>query len=673
MKNEKFFFKITALAFTILLCASYANHFDNGFYFDDYHTIVNNIHIQKISNLCRFFKDSETFGTNPDNRTYNPVLVSLNAIDYWIGGGLNPVAFHISIFLSYLVLGILLYFFFKKIFDISFKDKWNHWFALFSTAFFMQHTTNAETINYIIMRSDSFSTLMIVASFILYLHPKTRSCRLHYLTFLVGLGTKETGLIFVPLLIIYILLFEERMSLWAPLIITKNFKKDLNLIKKTVPILIFGIFIFSCVRMFSSQGGLLPDDGNNTVSSLTKMTSWHLNISWNYFVTQWYVIAHYIGNFILPLDLSVDTDFSLITNFYDRKIWLSLGLILSLVIIAFYTSIKKETRPISFGILWFFFALAPTSSFIPFGQIANDHRTFFPYIGLVLAVGWWISLQIIRLRDSETGSRITLSIITALVLTIIGGHAYGTYQRNIVWDSAESLWRDATVKAPKNGRVQMNYGITLMAKSNYKESEKYFEKALEMMPHWSYAHINMGILKNALGRTKEAEQFFKNALRYHPLNPACYYHYANFLHKKSRSKEALKLLRKGMQISHNYSKFNKLYNTLTLADENSLKQLISQEERIDEKPQATDYLNLSLKYYKSGEYRRCISSCEKALKLKSDYAPAYNNICTAYNAMSEWKKAEDACRKALIINPDYLRAKNNLQTAVLGNSSADEK
>ncbi|WP_028580973.1 tetratricopeptide repeat protein [Desulfogranum japonicum] len=664
MSLKKYLFGAAVLAFLLLLCASYANHFTNGFYFDDIHTIVNNIHIQKISNLPLFFTDIETFGTNPDNRTYNPVLVSLNAIDYWLGGGLNPVVFHLSIFLSYLILGVLLYYFFKHIFDISFKDRWNNWFALFTTAFFMQHTANAETINYIIMRSDSFSTLMIVASFILYLYPKTRVFRLHYLTFLVGLGTKETGLIFVPLLILYILLFEENMPLWGPLQIIKNFKKNAHLIKKSAPILFFGILVFSLIRKVTRQQSLLPTGDADTARSLLDLPSWHLDISWDYFVTQWYIIAHYIGNFIIPLDLSVDTDFSLITNYWDRKVWLSLGLILILLSIAVATSRKMKTRPISFGILWFFFALAPTSSFFAFGQLANDHRTFFPYLGLVLASGWWISLQIIRLREDETRRRITLPAVVISVLLLIGLHAYGTYQRNIIWETAESLWKDAVVKAPNNGRVQMNYGLALMEKGNYREAQKHFAKALEMMPRWSYAHINMAILQNATGRPKEAEQHFKNALRYHPLNPSCYYYYGRFLHERSRSEEALALVEKGMEISPNYSKFIELYHTLVLADKTSLDSLISYEKILDRNPQASTYLNLSLKYYKVGEYQRCITACRKALQLQPDYVPAYNNICSAYNAMSAWEKAEDACRTALKINPDYQLAKNNLQVAL---------
>ena len=93
-----------AAALLLVLCIAYSNHFTNGFEFDDVHTIVNNGYIRDIKNVPLFFTDIKYCGTNPGNRGYRPVVVSLNAIDYWLAGGLNPVYFHVDIFLSYLVL-----------------------------------------------------------------------------------------------------------------------------------------------------------------------------------------------------------------------------------------------------------------------------------------------------------------------------------------------------------------------------------------------------------------------------------------------------------------------------------------------------------------------------------------------------------------------------------------
>ncbi|HSN24614.1 MAG TPA: tetratricopeptide repeat protein [Methylomicrobium sp.] len=661
---------------------SYSNHFDNNFQFDDYHTIVNNVHIRDLSNIFRFFTETETYGTNPDNRTYNPVLVTLNALDYWLAGGLKPRVFHISIFSSYAVLGVLLYFFFKKIFDLSLADRWNHWFALFSTAFFMQHTANAETINYIIMRSDSFSTLMIIASFILYFDDKARRLRLHYVTFIIGLGTKETGFIFAPLLAAYIFLFEEKMPLWGPLLIKKKICSISSFIKKSTPILIVAAFIFYLKRVMSKQGSLLPSDGDGSSLNLNYFVmqwqviadyignnviqSVNLSIDKKYFMTQWQVIAHYIGNFILPLRLSVDKDFALVSSMWETKTLLSLLLLLSLAAAAVFTSRKQETRPISFGIIWFFFALAPTSSFIPFGQIANDHRTFFPYIGLVMALGWLISLQIISFRDNPSAGRTAVPVAVIVCLAVVGLHAFGTYQRNIVWGSEELLWGDAAVKSPNNPRVQLNYGLALMEKGKYDQALVHYNKALEMAPRWSYTHINIGILKNAMGHPEEAEQHFKTALANHPMNPNAYYYYAVFLKKKKHEDEALALLQRGMKISPNYAGFHALYQELQHVAAKRADELLVYERKIDKNPKVDDYINLSLRYYKAGKYRNCIQVCEKALRLQPDYIVAYNNICSAYNALSEWEKAQEACEKALELDPDYELARNNLRVAEQG-------
>ena len=46
MKNKVVF--IFGIVLLIALIATYWNHFDNGFHFDDSHTIVNNVHLYII-------------------------------------------------------------------------------------------------------------------------------------------------------------------------------------------------------------------------------------------------------------------------------------------------------------------------------------------------------------------------------------------------------------------------------------------------------------------------------------------------------------------------------------------------------------------------------------------------------------------------------------------------
>src|ERR1041385_6208178 len=99
--------RVAAGLLALILVATYANHFHNSFHFDDAHTIVNNAAIQSLRNIPRFFTDATTFSSLPSNQSYRPLVSTLLAIDYVIGG-MKPFCFHLSIFALFFVLVLLL-------------------------------------------------------------------------------------------------------------------------------------------------------------------------------------------------------------------------------------------------------------------------------------------------------------------------------------------------------------------------------------------------------------------------------------------------------------------------------------------------------------------------------------------------------------------------------------
>src|SRR2546430_13582463 len=98
-------FGATVLLATLL--AAYSNHFHNSFHFDDAHTIENNAAIRELRNIPLFFCDATTFSSLPSNQSYRPLVSTLLAIDYKLGG-LNPFWFHLSIFALFIVLVLVL-------------------------------------------------------------------------------------------------------------------------------------------------------------------------------------------------------------------------------------------------------------------------------------------------------------------------------------------------------------------------------------------------------------------------------------------------------------------------------------------------------------------------------------------------------------------------------------
>jgi tetratricopeptide (TPR) repeat protein len=351
------------------------------------------------------------------------------------------------------------------------------------------------------------------------------------------------------------------------------------------------------------------------------------------------------------------------------------------------TSAKERLRPISFGILWYFLTLLPTS-LIPLSEVMNDHRVFLPYIGLILSVSWSAYLIVDYCR-SHTAFRYCGAVSAVIIAVLLTASVYGTHQRNKVWKTEETLWRDVTEKNPSNGRGLMNYGLTLMAKGDYAHAEKYFLQALNLNPQYATLHINLGVLNEATGNQVQAEQYFKKAISLQPNYPEGYFYYARFLNKQRRFEEAIEHLNKTLSIApaHMNARYLLITSYQDIADFNKAAEIARQTLRIAPHDQqallllaAIDsgtsnpgvlasaktpehYINLSLSHYRAGEFAQCIAAAQKALQLRPDDERAYNNICAAYNELGQWENAIEAGRRAVSLNPANTLARNNLAWA----------
>src|SRR6476661_9614926 len=116
MSRGRFLPILGCVLLLITLLTAYANHFYNSFHFDDAHTIQNNAAIRELRNIPLFFRDATTFSSLPTNQSYRPLVSTLLALDYYLGGGLHPVSFHVSVFLFFLALCLLLALVIRRLF-----------------------------------------------------------------------------------------------------------------------------------------------------------------------------------------------------------------------------------------------------------------------------------------------------------------------------------------------------------------------------------------------------------------------------------------------------------------------------------------------------------------------------------------------------------------------------
>jgi Flp pilus assembly protein TadD len=595
------------MAFVFLtLLAAYANHFGNAFHFDDFHTVTGNPAIRSLSNLPRFFADARTFSILPTHQTYRPLVPASLALDYWIGGGLRPVTFHLSTFVWFLVELALMYVLFLRIFHrLPYP-------ALFAVALFGLHPVTAETVNYIVQRADLYATLGVVAGLALFaLLPAQRRWGLYLAPALLGMLGKPTALVFAPILLVYILLIDRGAQ-----------ESLASCLRRAAPAFLLS-FAYAAF-----QGLMTPATYSGSAFA-----------PFDYWITQPFVTLRYFRSFFLPFYLSADTDLRPFTTIWDARAAAGFAFCLALVGAAIWTSRRPRWRPVSFGLFWFLIGLAPTA-LTPLSEVENDHRMFLPFVGLAMAATWagWLALG--RRRTSRVAVEVAAAILVAC--------ASGTFARNQVWRTEETLWSDVTQKSPGNGRGWMNYGLTQMQKGDVAGAYALFERAGALMPNYSLIEINLGVASGALKRTAEAEVHFRRAIELAPADSQSYSYYGRWLGSRGRLPEAFATLNRSVTL-----------NPADPAPRETLALL-----RAREAPASPEQrLAESLAYYRLGSFEDCIRAAQEALRARPDYAEAYNNIAAGYQSMGHWDEAIAAAEHALRLKPDLQIARNNLEYA----------
>ena len=626
----------------LAVTGAYANHFHNDFHFDDSHTIVTNIFIERWQHIPRFFVDATLFSSLPEARTWRPLVSTSLVIDYWLGHGRRLFFFHLSTFLWFLVLLLLMFFLFRRLMDAADEHPSNVWTALLATACYGLHPANAETVNYIIQRGDIYNTLGVVASLLLFIaYPRQRKRCWYMLPAIAAYLSKAPALIFPFILLAYVYLFERdrspRPPIWPAFAITG---------------------VFAILTTLLTPATFHP--GGASAALYRLMQPW--------------VALHYFRLFFLPTDLAADSDWPYLDPFSPQAMAGYL-FVVALLLAACYSARRRATRPIAFGIAWFVLTLLPTS-LTPLADVTNDHRMFFPFVGLALAVFWSLRLALLPRR---TWARVAVAAM-ALVLAL---EAAGTWQRNQAWHTEESLWRDVTIKRPQNGRGLMNYALIFLNRRQFDKALAYLERAAELRPDYPTLEVNLGVAYGGLGRDAEATAHFQRAQQLAPNLEEVYLHYGRWLKDRGRLQEseaqleaalranpvsfaARDLLMEVYYAEGKHAAVDKLLEeSVKIAFNDEIAQRYMAERARRQKSLTPEALvTQSARYCQNGRYVDCLAAAKRALELRPDFAEAYNNLAAAYLSMKMWDEGIQAARKALALKPDYADAKDNLDWAL---------
>jgi len=405
----------------------------------------------------------------------------LASASYWINfliSGTEPLSYHLLSVLLHAIAATLVFFVLNRILALAgVKDAGWRW-PLFGAAVFLVHPLQTESVDYIAGRPEVVCAIFFFAAWLVFLRHFESEISFEtavkvLLLFIAAVLGKESAVALPAILIATDLYWgrgtlrsiaERRYKLYIPLLAILAFGAKLIIQK-----------LAESTSVGAGAAGATP---------------------FQYALTQCKVILIYLGLFFIPLRQSADWNLPFFHSLADGAAWFYALVFLALIGAAVW--LYPRLRLVSFGIVVFLLALAPTSSFVPILDALTERRMYVPIIGLIIAV---IGV-LIRLRLE------TRVISTAMVI-VVALLALRSFDRSRVWSSDLTLWRDAVSQNPGNARARLGLGSALVKAGNCGAAIPEF-KSIETQPDWApMAKWNLASAYQCNNQLPEALSMFR--------------------------------------------------------------------------------------------------------------------------------------------------------------------
>ncbi len=371
--------------------------------------------------------------------------------------------------------------------------------ALIIAAIFAVHPLQVHAVTYIVQRIELLGTTFVLLGFIALLK-----------IYFTKTFFKRAGWAIIALLIIGCGALTKETIVAAPVLCCLFLVLTQLRTKKSIvsAILIFGIFGVGIVI-----AGLI---------GFKSLTFSPLNISFapfkilwkdavmtpaEYYPTQVVVLSKFLRMCVTPIGQCVEH--------FIRPVGMSFTFFIAFFVqffIVVFALFNVRRRPmILFGILWFYVFILP-SSIMPNGVF--EHRLYGPLIGILIAIAIPVSQEIYEQPARYRKSLFSVAICLALCIIIT--FSFLAHERNNVWKSELSLWKEGAEKYPENWRANANYGFALLNDKKIKESGKYLEKSFQLKSNVYLVANNLGIYYYNTGQLKKCTETFSYALKLKP-------------------------------------------------------------------------------------------------------------------------------------------------------------
>ncbi len=474
---EAFFANLTSKkAFLIIATIGilvFSNSIFNGFVGDDDALISDNPIVHSISNIGLFFKGSNFFnGDRPEGIWYRPLQSVVFSSIYTVFGP-NPAPFHTFQIILHIVNTFLLFLILKRFFKPT--------LSLVLSIIFLVHPINSQAIFYISATQDlMFFFFGMVAMWFLIYGKSAKNLILVSLFLMLSLLSKEAGVLFFGLALVYSFIFQR-----------KYFYSLLGLIT--------AIFVGYLI-LRSNTVGLFQKIDNVPIASLSLSKR---------LVTTPSVFFFYIKTFLFPFHLSLyHSWFSINATFGNFFAPLFIDFAVLVLIVGFGIYLYRKFgfadyfKDYLFFGAWFFIGLSLYLQFLPIDATVGEHWFYFPMVGLLGMIGVCIG------EFKKVNEKIVLVIAIGLIAVL----SVTTFIRSFDWRNGFSLYSHDLTVSKNDYALENGMGFVLIKQGKFSEAKLYTEKSIADFPYITN-YNNLGTIYVNLGDYNKAKEAYLNAIK----------------------------------------------------------------------------------------------------------------------------------------------------------------
>ncbi|MCL5435139.1 MAG: tetratricopeptide repeat protein [Patescibacteria group bacterium] len=453
----------------------FSNGLFNNFIGDDSSQIIDNVNVHSIINIFSFFSGSTFYNGAQQGLVgiyYKPILSTFFSIIYTLFGP-NYSAFHFFQIALHIINACILYLLFKRFFKNS--------LALILSLIFLTHPINSEAVFYIASMQDVlFFFFGVLALWMIESFQSSKVFLLANFSLFLSLLSKETGILFLFTLIIYMFMFKKKY-------------RYSQLGYSIIILCTYLVLRIHAVGTLTNPVG--PIGSVNLFERILNMPA---------------ILSYYIKIFVFPLNLTAFNSWvSPQVNLNSFIFPLMIDILLLSIIIGFgFVLYKKYFRQYFtfylFFAIWFLLGIVMHLQIFPLDTTVAERWFYFPIVGILGMLG--ILLEIFYFDTKNKWSLI--AIITILVLL-----STRTFVRSFDWRNQLILATHDIKLSPNDYNLEAIMSTELINQKRYKEALVYAERSVKLYPYLG-GYNNLGVIYLHLGKYQKSKEAFLQALKY---------------------------------------------------------------------------------------------------------------------------------------------------------------